>query len=58
MTEVLVFKFPDLKSENRTTIERKYCELLHDYREGVEFEPEVLDWFDSANSFLSTMESK
>jgi hypothetical protein len=58
MTEVLVFKFPDLKSENRTIIERKYCEVLHDYREGVILEPEVLDWFDSANSFLATMESK
>ena len=54
MVEVLIFKFPDLKSENRTVIERRFCEILKHYRDGDEIAPEVMDWFDSANTFLTT----
>jgi hypothetical protein len=57
MTEILVFKFPDFTGENRTLIERHYCELINEYRNGSPLDPEVLDWMDSANSFLITSES-
>lgn len=57
MTEVLIFKFPDFRTENRTIIERRYCELLNEYRNGIELDPEVLDWMDGANNFLISMES-
>jgi hypothetical protein len=57
MTEVLVFKFPNLSDNARTEIERTYCELINDYRNGATLDPEVLDWMDSANNFLITMES-
>lgn len=57
MTEVLIFKFPDFRSENRTIIERRYCELLNEYRNGAELDPEVIDWMDGANNFLISMES-
>lgn len=56
MTEVLVFKFPEFTSENRTVIERRYCELVNEYRDH-KLDPEVLDWMDTANTFLMTMES-
>lgn len=54
MTEVLVFKFPTLNKDNHTIIERKYCELINDYHNGITLEPEVLDWLDGANNFLLT----
>jgi len=57
MTEVLVFKFPELNDSSRTVIERRFCELINDYRNGVKLAPEVLDWMDSANNFLLTAES-
>lgn len=57
MEEVLVFKFPDLSSDNRTVIEHRFCEILKDYRNGLPIQPEVLDWFDGANNFLMTMEN-
>ena len=57
MTEVLIFKFPDFRSDNRMVIERKYCELINDYRNGEPLDPEVLDWMDSANAYLISMES-
>ena len=58
MTEVLLFKFPALNDGSRTEIERRYCELINDKRNGVSLDPEVLDWMDSANNFLITAESK
>lgn len=57
MAEVLVFKFPTLDNGHRTEIERKYCELVIEYRSGVKFDPEVLDWMDAANNFLMVAES-
>jgi len=55
MTEVLVFKFPDLKHENRTIIETRFCELINAKRQGEELQPEVMDWMDSANNFLESL---
>jgi len=57
MTEVLVFKFPALNDGSRTAIERKFCELINEYRNGVKLDPEALDWMDTANNFLMTVES-
>lgn len=57
MTEVLVFKFPSLNGDSRTEIERKYCELVNEYRNGARLDPEVLDWMDTANTWLMTSES-
>ena len=57
MTDVLIFKFPDLVVENKLGIERQYCQLLNEYRNGERLDPEVLDWMDSANNYLISMES-
>jgi len=57
MTEVLVFKFPVLNDGSRTEIERTFCALINDYRNGVMLDPEALDWMDTANNFLMTAES-
>lgn len=40
---------------NILTIEKKYCEVLNQYRNGKILEPEVLDWMDAANNHLIVM---
>lgn len=51
-----IFIFPTEK-DGFHAIEQKYCELLNDYRNGVTLAPEMLDWMDSANSWLIVSES-
>lgn len=47
-----LFHFPPFS--DRPGMERKCCELLNKYRNGVSLPPEVLDWMDSANAVLDT----
>jgi hypothetical protein len=53
----VVFKFPVFRANERVEIERKYCELARDYRNGVFLDPEAIDWMDSANNWLIAVES-
>ena len=53
----MVFNFPTLEENYRTEVERKYCELVRDYRNGIRLAPEAIDWMDSANTWLLTSES-
>lgn len=58
MVDVNVYIFPTLRSDGRTAVEQKYCELLNKYRNGEALDPEVLDWMDSANNWLSVSRSR
>lgn len=49
----LVFNFPMLEDSKRNEVERKYCELVRDYRNGIRLAPEAIDWMDAANLHLS-----
>ena len=51
-------KFPVFRSSERIEIERKYCELMRDYRNGVFLDPEAIDWMDSANVHLISLSRK
>jgi len=57
MTNVL-FKFPVFRANEHVEIERKYCELMRDYRNGVFLDPEAIDWMDSANVHLIILSRK
>jgi hypothetical protein len=52
-----VFKFPTFEDNRRIEVERKYCELITDYRNGICLAPEEMDFMDSANSWLLSSES-
>jgi hypothetical protein len=54
MSDVLVFKFPNLSSDSHTVIEEKFCDLTTAKRNGEILPPEAMDWLDSANVFLMT----
>lgn len=56
--EVKVFKLPNLNDTGIAVIEKTYCKLLNDYRNGVMLQPEVIDWMDSANNFLITAQTR
>lgn len=53
----LVFKFPIFEGNKRIEVERKYCELARDYRNGIRLAPEAIDWMDAANTWLLSSES-
>ena len=55
--DIEVYSFPTMR-EGRIAVEHKYCELINQYRNGEKLDPEVLDWMDSANTWLSTSGSK
>ena len=48
------YKFPELVDGNFRIIEEQYCELKKRYRDGLELQPEELDWMDTANSWLQS----
>jgi len=53
--QVEMFSLPTL-SDGVTAVEQKFCEVYSAYRNGESLDPEVLDWMDTANTWL--MESK
>lgn len=53
--QVELFSLPTMK-DGVATVERTFCEIYNMYRNGEELDPEVLDWMDTANTWL--MESK
>jgi hypothetical protein len=53
--QVEMFSLPTL-NDGVMAVEQKFCEVLSAYRNGEKLDPEVLDWMDTANTWL--MESK
>jgi hypothetical protein len=51
--DVCVFDLPTL-ADGLGAVEQKYCELLNKYRSGEQLEVEVVDWMDTANTWLIT----
>jgi hypothetical protein len=52
MTEVKHFDLPTMAKDGPGAVENKYCEILNLRRNGNEVPSEVLDWMDSANTWL------
>lgn len=52
--QIEMFSLPT--KDDIMAVEQKYCEVYNAYRNGERLEPEVLDWMDTANTWL--MESK
>lgn len=52
--EIQIYKFPTM--ENPKAVEVAYCELLNAQRRGENLPDEVIDWMESANTWL--IESK
>ena len=48
--EVEVYSFPTM--ENPKVVEATYCALLNAQRRGESLPVEILDWMDSANTWL------
>ena len=57
LLDVNLFKLPVIE-ENSNETEKAFCEILKKYRSGEPLEPEVLDWFDAANAYFITSETK
>jgi len=55
--DIEVYSFPTF-ADGRIAVEHKYCELINQYRNGEKLDPEVIDWMDSANTWLQTSGSK
>lgn len=53
--QVEMFSLPTL-NDGVMAVEQKFCEVYTAYRSGETLDPVVLDWMDSANTWL--MESK
>ena len=48
--EVKVYSFPTM--QNPTLVERAYCALLNAKRNGESLDDEVIDWMETANTWL------
>ena len=53
--QIEMFSLPTMK-DGITAVEQKFCQIHSAYRNGETLDPEVLDWMDTANTWL--MESK
>lgn len=54
--DIRVFDFPTDK-DNINEIERRYTELLSQYRRGEPLDEIEIDWMDTANTWLLTSRS-
>ena len=54
--QVEMFSLPTMK-DGLVAVEQKYCEIYNAYRNGEKLDPEVLDWMDTANTWLLTTRS-
>jgi len=55
--DVETYTFPTM-NDGRIVVEEAYCNLINAYRNGDTLKPEMLDWMDSANTWLITTETK
>ena len=49
--DIQVYSLPTI-NDGIFAVEQKYCEILSKKRSGEKLSIEVLDWFDSANTWL------
>lgn len=50
--DIEVFSFPTLTEENSRSVEVTFCKLINAYRNGEPLTPEMIDWLDTANTWL------
>lgn len=55
--DVKLYNFPTL-ADGRIAVETQYCDFLTRYRAGESLDPEILDWMDTANNWLTSTGSK
>lgn len=55
--EIEIYNFPTMR-DGRIAVEEAYCHLVNAYRNGDPLKPEMLDWMDSANTWLMTTGTK
>ena len=55
--EIETFNFPTM-NDGRVVVEEAYCDLVNAYRNGEALKPEMIDWMDSANTWLITTGTK
>lgn len=55
--EIETYTFPTMR-DGRIAVEEAYCHLINAYRNGETLKPEMLDWMDTANTWLMTTGSK
>lgn len=53
--QIEIFSLPTM-NDGVSAVEQTFCQIYTKYRNGETLDPEVLDWMDSANTWL--MESK
>lgn len=51
--DIEVYTLPTL-NDGKFAIEEKYCEILSKKRAGENLSVEILDWFDTANTWLES----
>ena len=49
--DIQVYSLPTI-NDGIFAVEQKYCKILSEKRSGEKLSIEVLDWFDSANTWL------
>jgi hypothetical protein len=55
--EIETYTFPTMQ-DGRIAVEEAYCHLINAYRNGDPLVPEMLDWMDTANTWLMTTGTK
>jgi len=55
--DVATYTLPTM-ANGAAAVELKYCEIYSKYRNGEPLDPEVLDWMDTANTWLMSSEYK
>lgn len=55
---VQLYKLPILDKKFIFDIENVYCEIYNKKRNGDQIDIEILDWFDSANTFLKETDNE
>ena len=55
--DISLYALPTMQN-GVAAVEFKYCELFNKYRNGETLDPVVLDWMDTANTWLITSESR
>lgn len=52
--EVQMFDFPSFVEEQAPMVETTFCKLINAYRNGEPLTPEMVDYMDSANTWLES----
>lgn len=54
MDDIKLYNLPTL-DDGIHKVEELFCEIVKKYRNGEQLEPEVVDWMDTANNWLSSI---